>query len=169
MTTGRSPAEAVNNYQSEVQRLVSSVTDAVVGVGGGYYPSPNPHFLTMSGGLPVALSGPSRLTLRLQQNYRIAESGVAGEGWQVDVVGYNYAVLDSELAEVLLYHWHPVSNSRVKSPHLHLKQGAKVGRVEVRDAHLPTGEVSLSAVLRVLIEEIGVNPRRSDWESILAE
>lgn len=56
----------------------------------------------------------------------------------------------------------------VRTPHLHLEQGAQVGRREILEAHLPTGEFSLNAVLRMLIEEMGVIPRRSDWASILA-
>ena len=123
----------------------------------------------MNGGLPVALGGPSQLRFRLQQNYRIIESEPSGTLWRVEVVDYDYTLYDVEEREVLLYHWHPVGNSSVETPHLHLKQGAQVGRAEVRDAHLPTGDVSLNAILRVLIEEMGVRPRRSDWESILAE
>ena len=69
---------------------------------------------------------------------------------------------------MLLYHWHPRGNSPVETPHLHLEQGAEVGRAEVRDAHLPTGAVSLNAFLRVLIEEMGVRPRRSDWDVALS-
>jgi len=169
LTTGRTPAEAVNNYRGDVQRPLSCVTDGVVGVDGGYYPSLHPHFLTMNGGRPATLGGPSRLRLRVQQNYRIIESGLTGDDWQVAVVGYNYAILDAELTEVLLYHWHPIGNSPIATPHLHLRQGAEVGRAEVRNAHLPTGDVSLNAVLRVLIEEMGVQPRRPDWDSVLAE
>lgn len=56
----------------------------------------------------------------------------------------------------------------MRTPHLHLEQGAQVGREEVRSAHLPTGDVSLNAILRALIEEMDVNPRHPDWESILA-
>ena len=69
---------------------------------------------------------------------------------------------------MLLYHWEPRGNSPVVIPHLHLEQAAGVIREEVRDAHLPTGDVSLNAILRVLIEEVGVQPRRSDWNSILS-
>ena len=167
MTTGRSPAEAVNYYRHSIQRMVSCVTISVVDVAGGYYPSPVPHRLTMNGGLPVALGGPSQF--RLQQNYRIVESELSGAPWRVEVVDYDYVIYDVEQREVLLYHWHPVGNSSVETPHLHLEQGAQVGRSEVRDAHLPTGDVSLNAILRVLIEEMGVHPRRSDWESILAK
>ena len=167
MTTGRSPAEAVAEYRHSIQRLLSCVTSSVVDVAGGYYPAQVPHRLTLNGGVSVALDGPSRLRLELQQYYRIVETGRPGALWMVDVVGYYYAIHDSEEREVLLYHWHPHVNSPVVIPHLHLEQGAQVGRAEVREAHLPTGEVSLNAILRVLIEEMGVRPRRSDWESIV--
>ena len=102
-------------------------------------------------------------------NCRIVETGRPVASWMVDVVGYYYAIHDSEEREILLYHWHPRSNSLVATPHLHLEQGAQVGRTEVRGAHMPTGDVSLNAILRVLIEEMDVQPLRSDWESILAE
>ena len=81
-------------------------------------------------------------------------------------IEYYYAVLNSEEQEVLLYHWHPRGSSSVTTPHLHLKQGAQVGHPEVRGAHLPTGAVSLNAILRVLIAELSVRQLRPDWESI---
>ena len=144
------------------------MTTSVVDVAGGYHPSPFPHRLTINGGQLVALGGPSQFMLGLQQNYRIVESEQSGTPWRVDVVGYDYVTYDAEQREVLLYHWHPRGNSPVSTPHLHLEQGARVGRPEVRDAHLPTGDVSLNAILRVLIEEMDVRPLRPDWESILA-
>ena len=76
-------------------------------------------------------------------------------------------IYDAEQREVLLYHWHPRGNSPVATPHLHLEQGAQVGRTEIRDAHLPTGDVSMEAILRVLIEEMGVRPLRPDWDAVL--
>ena len=168
MTTGSSAAEAVVNYKDGIQRAVSCVTPSVIDVAGGYHPSPIPHRLTLNRGLPVALGGQSHLMLRLQQHYRVDETGGVGGHWRVTVLEYYYSVHDTEEKEVLLYHYHPRGDSPVKTPHLHLGHGAEVGRTEVRDAHLPTGTVSLNAVLRVLIEEMGVQPRRSDWDSILS-
>ena len=150
-----------------IQRAISCVTTSVADVAGGYYPSPFPHRLTINNGQSVILGGHSQFMLGLQQNYRVVESGPSATRWRVDVVGYDYVIYDAEQREVLLYHWHPRSNSPVETPHLHLEQGAEVGRAEVRNAHLPTGDVSLNAVLRVLIEEMGVQPRRPDWDSIL--
>ena len=156
MTNGRSPAMAVNAYKRSVQRLVACVTDAVVDVAGGYYASPDPHRLTLNNGFPVALGGPSEFLFRLQEFYRVEEIGHPRTLWNVDVVEYYYTILDSEEREVLLYHWHPRGNSLVEAPHLHLGQGAQVRRAEIQVAHLPTGDVSLHAVLRLLIEEMGV-------------
>lgn len=169
MTTGSSAAEAVVNYKDGIQRAVSCVTASVVDVAGGYHPSPIPHRLTMNRGLPVALGGQSQLMLRLQQHYRVDETGGAGGHWRVAVLEYYYSVHDAEEREVLLYHFHPRGSSSIMTPHLHLGPGAQVERIEIRDTHLPTGIVSLNAVLRVLIEEMGVRPLRSDWESILTE
>ena len=169
MTTGRNPAEAVSNYRHSVQRVVSCVTTSVVDVAGGYYPSPVPHRLTMNNGFPVALDGPSRFRLELQQFYRVDETGSPGVPWRVAILEYYYTVLNSAEQEVLLYHLHPRGSSSVTTPHLHLKQGAQVGHPEVRGAHLPTGAVSLNAILRVLIDEMGVSQLRPDWESILSE
>ena len=164
MTIGRTPALAVNNYQSGVQRMVSCVSDSVVSVAGGYYPSPVPHSLIMDSGM---LRGESRLRLRLEQYYRIVEHTPPHNLWQVEVVGYDYAVYDSDEREVLLYHWHPGGISSVAAPHLHLGAGAQVGRRDLREAHLPTGHIPLQELLRVLIEEMGVQTRRADWNVIL--
>ena len=169
MTTGSSAAEAVVNYKHGIQRAVSCVTPSVVDVAGGYHPSPIPHRLTMNDGLPVALGGQSQFMLRLQQYYRVDETGGAGGHWRVAVLEYYYSIHDAEEKEVLLYHYHPRGNSPVETPHLHLGHGAQVERIEVRNTHLPTGTVSLNAVLRVLIEEMGVQPRRADWDSILTD
>ncbi|MDQ3512381.1 MAG: hypothetical protein M3462_01765 [Chloroflexota bacterium] len=35
------------------------------------------------------------------------------------------------------------------------------------EMHLPTGQVTLTQVVRLLITGFGVEPRRPDWETIL--
>jgi hypothetical protein len=39
--------------------------------------------------------------------------------------------------------------------------------VSLSQAHIPTGFVTLSDVVRLLIEELGVEPRRQDWRTVL--
>ncbi len=166
---GRTSAESVNNYRQHIQRLVPCVTNSVVDVAGGYHPGPFPYSLLLNNGRPVGLGGASRLGLQLQQNYVIDPPPTRGGLWTVKVIAYAYTLLDVEQREVLSYHWHPIGNSRVMTPHLHLEQGAMVGRPEVRDAHLPTGPVAIEAFLRLLVQDLSVAPERQDWQAILAD
>ena len=90
-------------------------------------------------------------------------------------VGYSYRILEPEGREILAYHWHPTSVSPVKNPHVHLS--SRIGplviapsgaAVALADMHLPTGFVDLNDVVRLLIAEFGVEPRRADWDAVLA-
>jgi hypothetical protein len=39
--------------------------------------------------------------------------------------------------------------------------------VELHKLHPPTGYVTLSSVVRFLIEDLGVLPRRPNWQAVL--
>lgn len=169
MTSGRTPAEVVSRYRQAMQRLLSCVTDSVVDVAGGYFPSDIPHRLALNYDQPVPIGRASKFMLRLRQNYLIVEPLMSNDSWYVELAGYNYVLYDEDQREVVIYHWHPHGNSPEVTPHLHLQQGAQVGRAEVRDAHHPTGQISLGRYLRYLIRDYGVEPRRPDWRLILDE
>ncbi len=166
---GRTPVEAVNNYIDPIQLAVSCVSDSVVSVDGGYYPSAIPHLLTMNREAPVRLGGESRLWFLLYKYYQIFESDSPSASWTVTETGYRYSIIDDEGRDVLEYHWHPVGQSPIIAPHLHIGHGAMIGRVEIGNVHLPTGQVSISDILRMLIRDFSVTPRREDWESVLNE
>jgi hypothetical protein len=68
-------------------------------------------------------------------------------------------------AEFLVFHWHPGSLSWMAEPHLHVK--GSIAGVDLTKAHLPTGEVTLQAFIRFLIVDLGVEPVRTDWRTIL--
>ena len=84
----------------------------------------------------------------------------------VTVVGYRSELRLVDGPMLLAYHWHPVGVSPVTTPHLHLS-GAVAG-VDLTKAHLPTGHVTLQDVVRFVITEWGVRPRRDDWPAVLA-
>lgn len=44
-----------------------------------------------------------------------------------------------------------------------------VGRKESRGIHLPTEHVIVEDMLWIALYELGVEPRRSDWEAVLEE
>ncbi len=169
MTLGRTPAEAVGEYIDATQLLVSCVTDAVVGVGGGYYASDRPHTLSLNDRRHIRIRGTSRLWLFLRQYYRIIESGIPRTPWTVIETGYEYSIMDADQREILAYHWHPMGQSSFISQHLHIGHGAMTAREELHTAHLPTGYVSLPDIIRLLIRDFGAIPRRGDWESVLSE
>jgi len=61
----------------------------------------------------------------------------------------------------------------VSYPHLHLGrllhlQGPQAAPFDIHRLHVPTSAVSLTTVIRFLIEELGVEPIRSNWDEILA-
>ena len=118
------------------------------------------NYVTINFGNHVPLGVGSGFSLEYQQNYTVDESGV-------ETSGYIYTVFDSRPQQVLNYHWHPGGRSHIVTPHLHFKQGAQVGLSEVRDAHLPTGYVTLSAFVEFLIRDFSVAPLRDDWKSVL--
>ena len=154
---GKSSLHTLDDYVQGIRLLLSCVTR--------YVAVPinrdSQNYVTINYGNHVALGVSSRFSLEYQQNYTVDESGI-------ETSGYIYTVFDNRTQQVLNYHWHPGGRSHIVTPHLHLKQGARVGLPEVRDAHLPTGYVTLSAFLEFLIRDFGVAPLRDDWQSILS-
>lgn len=74
--------------------------------------------------------------------------------------------------EVCSYQWHPVGQSPVTIPHLHIGRGATgnvttFGPRGLHRIHFPTKHIAVEDVLRLAITELGVEPRRPDWDAIL--
>lgn len=88
---------------------------------------------------------------------------------KVTTTYYSYALETQNAEEIIGYHWHPNSISRINYPHLHLGKGAQVGRKELEEAraHLPTGRIGIEEVVHLLIETFGVDSRRRDWRDLL--
>ena len=95
--------------------------------------------------------------------------------FDVRVVSYRYRLLDEHARVILAFGWHPVGESHVTVPHLHLS--SRVGPIELgrgregvalAEMQNPTGPVRFADAVRLLIAEFGVAPRRGDWASVLA-
>ncbi len=107
--------------------------------------------------------------------YEVVATTTAPTAFEVRTIGYRYRVLDPLDREVLSYHWHPTGVSPITYPHLHLSRrlspldlGPHQEPAALGEMHLPTGFVTLADVVRLLITEFGVAPRRANWEAILA-
>ncbi len=46
--------------------------------------------------------------------------------------------------------------------------GGSTPEFRLSNLHIPTGHVTISDIVRFLIAEVGVEPRRSDWMNVLA-
>jgi hypothetical protein len=151
-----------------VRRSLACVTDSYVNVSGGYFATDRPHGLVLGDGSPVALSGKSNLSLSLLHQYRLVEDEGERGPWKATTAAYFYAVEDREGKEVIAFHWHP-HVAGTTTPHLHMKTMQHPDVPDLGKAHIPTGRISLEQVLRLLLADLGVEPRREKWREILDE
>lgn len=159
--------------------MASRVTDRPI-LETGWRPSARPYNLSfVPHGLPVPLRTANRsirLSFLVRIDYRVIEQRSTARSYEARIDGYHYEVLDRLGREILAYHWHPAGVSPVTEPHLHLSGRLRPLDVDPRDEpiplgemHLPTGFVMLAQMVRLLITEFGVEPRREDWETVLRE
>lgn len=123
--------------------------------------------------LRAKAGGPSGLLLDIRHLYTIVPGQLAAgaAGWRVTTRAYEYRILDSQAAELLVYHWQPGRVARGPNhPHLHVSAtlSARVSATAQQafpldKRHLPTGRVSLEAVIRFLIAEFGIAYRHRNW------
>ena len=159
---GRSREAASDATLASLQRAVSCVTRAVI-VRGRYGPDA-PHYWTFDERY-VPLQGRFRLELSLLHTFTFRASADAPGDWRPTSTSYLYQLRERGGPEIVLFHWHPVPNL-VQFPHLHVTAGAGSVTIDPR-RHVPTGRVSLEAVIRFAIAELHVRPRRPDWQQVL--
>jgi hypothetical protein len=158
---GSTPEEAQDAFIGPLQRALSCVCSAQLIV--GWAQAGEVQALTVSDD-PIALrttgDRTNRLRLSIQQQYRLVEDPDPTLGpWKVSTRAYRYQVSDCDGKELLAWHWHP--SSREQRPHLHVSGGRFHG------CHLPTSRVSIEGILRLLVAELHVRPRRDDWMEVL--
>jgi hypothetical protein len=85
--------------------------------------------------------------------------------WDAEISGWRYRIDRADGRELFAYHWHPVGRSHETRPHLHIS--GRTDPAELGDAHFPTGPITLADVVRLLIADFQVRPRRADWSRIL--
>ena len=161
--SARSLRQAVEEFLRPFRQAIACVTNAQLRA--GYQPGRTEHALVFGadpGGI-VSLAGRHRLALRLVLVYRVDEEA---DGWAVHTTGYAYVFSLVDGAEILAYHFDPRGTvSPVKTSHLHVR--GLTSPLPLGKAHIPTSRVSIEVVLRFVITELGVEPRRDDWEEVL--
>lgn len=114
--------------------------------------------------------------LRITLSIDVVASLETSSDYRVQTVSYEYQALSREEHEILAFHWHPIGLSDVTDPHLHIssrlnpiEMGRDQDLLPLAEMRLPTGFVTLEDVVRLLIAEFGIRPRRPDWDAILRE
>jgi hypothetical protein len=96
------------------------------------------------------------------------------ERWRITTRMYEYSLLDHDATELLVYHWQPDTDPDY--PHIHVSAALHVRTAALEDKrpidldglHLPTGRISLEAVVRMLITQFHIGYRHADWGARLA-
>lgn len=150
-------------------RFRATLQDASLTVSDGVVLDVGDQFAFVGGSVPLGRDRAYALSVR--HFFATLPISEGSPGWDLRTVGYSYRLRHREGQELLVFQWHPTGQSPVTWPHLHL--GSRLLRPELArpfaSAHLPTGQVTLAAVLCVAIADLGVEPLRDDWAARLAE
>ncbi|MDQ3620290.1 MAG: hypothetical protein M3391_09215 [Actinomycetota bacterium] len=122
--------------------------------------------LTNRSSVPLTCSDESLLFLRLAQNFHYEPHPDFPGEWKVKTDRYEYSLSRTETFEneLLAFHWHPGSDPT--TPHVHV---ALEGHPNFHKAHVPTRRIFLEDVVRLVIEDFGVEPLCEDWAERLGD
>lgn len=160
---GNGGAATLDEFIELTQRAVSCLAPAVV-IQRRRAPDAPP-FLTLSERF-AALSEPHGLSFSLLHAYLLRPANGRRANDVVHSVGYSYQIHRFDGEEVVAFHWHPGRTKQVQFPHLHLESRSDRPAIS-RGHHIPSGRVSIEAVVRFAIEELGVRPLRPDWLQLI--
>ncbi len=160
--------DAKDRYVEFLQKTLSCVTNAQLYVGRPPRGDKEQHALTLSEGpAGVKRADGSRLSLAIGQLFHYVKDKPNPGEWKVSTDSYAYSLglPGNGTNEFLAWNWHPPNPPY---PHLH----SCIRSEAVEDAarlHIPTGRVSVEAVIRFVIEELEAVPARDDWDEALAQ
>lgn len=156
------PRQAVDSVRRDHQHALSVITYAVLTSRSGREATST--VLSLAGGKNVPIRG----GLRPLDLFVLLDVSVDQEDGEVktDLTGYEFQLRQPGGPEMLAYHWHPDSPG-FSEPHLHVSSGAGQLAPELQRAYLPTGSITLSQFVLMLIADFGVAPLRPDCAAVL--
>jgi hypothetical protein len=165
---GRTPCEAVANFLAPLKAIIGCITAE------GFVTRYSQRGLAretaaFQDGIAILdRRNGQTLKLELVHRYAVVEAERERGPWSVSTTEYIYEVADERDDPIATFHWHPVvaqEGDEIRWPHVHA-YGAREA-LTLHKLHLPTGRVSIEAVVRFLIEDLDIIPRRPDWDRIL--
>ena len=118
--------------------------------------------------VPLRREDGSRLLFDVRQMFRVVEAEGLRGPYKVSTAAYLYQISREDGRELLAFHWNPHGRGKVTTPHVHIGPVVEQAAEIVRGLHIPTGRVSLEAVVRFLIDELSISPQRADWADVVA-
>ncbi len=100
------------------------------------------------------------------EELRAVNDAGRNEPWRIGRAAYFYQLRTPQSRDFLAFHWHPETSGPVQFLHLHASSDTAPLS---HKTHVPTGFVSLGAVVRLLIAEFGVPPLRDDWQTLVSD
>ena len=110
----------------------------------------------------------------IAMRFRVAANTSGEDRWEIQTFAYSYLLFRDDKEEVG-YHWDDEAVAGVPTPHVHFgKDLAHTGLpredrdrlVTLAAAHMPTGLVPFTQILRAAIRDLGVEPLRRQGEGV---
>lgn len=135
----------------------------------GHLATEEPQAATLARGDMTRLRGDSKLGLLVGFQYRVVQTDDPQRGpWKVSTLRYEHYLVTKDEKELIAFHWHPGGRGP-DWPHVHIGTVALAKRgLLKKEAHIPTGRVAVEQVLRLAIDEFGVEAGE-DWPRVFAE
>jgi hypothetical protein len=177
--TGHDPQHAFENYIRQMREALQCITRERLMLAN------RTERISAGPGYPIEFSSDEPIPLRVEPGYppigftiaqsvRIMPTGspTRQERFIVSVVRYTYALTTVDGKEVLAFHWAPDLPIHPAFPHLHvgainLDPNSPIRPGTFHKMHIPTGHITVEAVIRLAITELNVRPLRPDWEQVL--
>jgi hypothetical protein len=168
----KSPAAARKRYVRFFQLSLSCLTKAIWVFGPGPASQPDDVVALVASDAPIHLrcsNGLGDLFLTPTQLFKIIpDTRFSGE-YKARTLAYIYSVQvdskDAENAELIAWHWHPLTTPDRVEPHMHVQATPPLGL----KVHMPSGRVSFEQVVRFLVDDLHIEPRRKDWRTVIDE
>jgi len=120
---------------------------------------------TRSGSLLRLRRGKEILFLQAYQWFTVFDA----DHFRVSTLQYFYIIWSARPGERIIdWHYHRRKNDSFAA-HLHIRDDAKVTQHSLVDRHVPSGRVPLQDVIRFAIQELNIEPRDPDWETVLKQ
>ena len=165
---GNSPSEAIENFLAPLGRVIGCVSNRWL-VASAYVPYPldHPRAVLFGGEDSSPVRCRDDLILDVAHYFRVVEAEDDAGPYRCQTLGYAYDFRHVDGPSVIAYHYHPGPDAAVQTPHAHVSQYTRP--INLSKVHLPTGRITLEAIVRLAIQEFGTTALRTDYDEVLQE